>query len=536
MRRLHVGLGLVALLSTVVLAQSTASAPAFVIADVHVRPHSSDPNPFMTGGGLRGERFDLRDATMLDLITVAYGVEAETVLGGPNWLDRNRFDILAKAPQNTSRENLQLMLQGLLAERFKLAIHKDTGPVSSTVLTVVGDKPKMKAVTTETAGMSACTPSQTVPPGGVAIVTLSCHGVSMATFIEWLRGMGNGYVTTRLVDQTGLKGAWDFDVKWNPRYSVVQAGADFTTMFAALEQQLGLKLTLQNVPAPVLVVDSVNDVPTPNPSGVDAALPPPPPAEFDVADIKVSAPDAPTMGRLQPSGRLDFQGYTMKQLVTLAWNISDDELLAGAPRWFDTTKYSIVAKASEATGDQGFNFDDLRLMVRALLTERFKMATHLEDRPVAAYALLVADKPKLQPADPAHRSKCQDAAAAPGQKDPREANPVFNVWKTCQNVTMAEFAEDLSTLAPSYLREPVVDATGLAGAWDLTLYWSSFNIVHSAGPGDAGAGGTLGASAPSGALSLFDALQKQLGLKLELRKRPMPVLVIDHIDEQPSDN
>lgn len=473
---------------------------------------------------------------MLDLITVAYGVDAGTVLGGPNWLDRTRFDILAKAPRNTSHDDLQRMLQGLLAERFNLAIHKDTRPVSSTVLTVVGDKPKMKAAATETAGMSACTPSQTIPTGGVALVTLSCHGASMATLVEWLRNMGNGYITARLVDQTGLKGAWDFDVKFNPRYTVVQAGADFTTMFAALEQQLGLKLTLQDVPAPVLVVDGVNDAPTPNPSGVDASLPPPPPAEFDVADVKVSAPDAPTMGRLQRGGRLDFQGYTMKQLVTLAWDIRDDDLLAGAPSWFTTTKYSIVAKASEAAGDQGFNFDDLRLMVRALLTERFKIATHVEDRPVAAYTLLVADKPKLQPADPAHRSKCQDAAPAPGQKDPRDANPVLNVWKTCQNVTMAEFAEDLSVLAPSYLREPVVDATGLAGAWDLTLYWSSYNIVHAAGPGDADPGGTLGASTPSGALSLFDALQKQLGLKLELRKRPMPVLVIDHIDEQPSDN
>jgi uncharacterized protein (TIGR03435 family) len=506
------------------------------MADIHVRPRSSDPNPFMTGGDLRGERFDIRNATMVDLIAFAYGVEGGMVLGGPNWLDRKRFDILAQAPQRTPREDLQLMLQGLLAARFKLAIHKDTRPVASTTLTVIGEKPKMKAAAAETAGMSACTPSQTAPQGSIAIMTLSCHGASMTTFADWLRSMGNGYVTTRLVDQTGLTGAWDFDVKWNPRYAVIQAGAEFTTMFAALEQQLGLKLTLQDVPAPVLVVDGVNDVPTPNPSGVDAALPPPPPAEFDVADIKVSAPDARTMGRLQPNGRLDFQGYTMKQLVTLAWDIRDDELLAGEPKWFTTTRYSIVAKASEAMGDQGFNFADLRLMVRSLLKERFNMTTHVEDRPVTAYSLLVADKPKLQPADPSHRSKCQDATAGPGQKDPREANPMLNVWKICQNVTMADFAEDLSVLAPSYLRQPVVDATGLSGTYDLTLSWSNYTTVYASAQGDAGAGGTLAASTPSGALSLYDALQKQLGLKLELRKRPMPVLVIDHIDEQPSDN
>ena len=57
----------------------------------------------------------------------------ETVLGGPNWLDRDRFDIIAKAAAGSSQDNLKLMLQGLLADRFKLVSHKDTKPVASTV-------------------------------------------------------------------------------------------------------------------------------------------------------------------------------------------------------------------------------------------------------------------------------------------------------------------------------------------------------------------------------------------------------------------
>jgi uncharacterized protein (TIGR03435 family) len=83
----------------------------------------------------------------------------------------------------------------------------------------------------------------------------------------------------------------------------------------------------------------------------------------------------------------------------------------------------------------------------------------------------------------------------------------------------------------------VVDATGLDGAWDFTLSFSGINVLQGAGRGGnaaAGAGGVAGASDPTGGLSLFDAVQRQLGLKLELRKRPMPVLVIDHIEEKPS--
>jgi uncharacterized protein (TIGR03435 family) len=285
----------------------------------------------------------------------------------------------------------------------------------------------------------------------------------------------------------------------------------------------------------VLVVDAVNDKPTDNPSGVAQNLPPPPPAEFDVADIKLSPPDAKPNGGLQPGGRIDVQGVTMKELIALAWDTNDDELVAGAPKWFDVTKYTLVAKAPTSIAGTADNlqidFDDLRLMLRALLVERFNLTTHTEDRPVSAYTLVV-DKPKLQRADPANRTTCINGPA-PGAKDPRDANPMLNRLVTCQNMTMAQFAEDLPRIAAGYIKEPVVDATGLDGAWDFTLNFTG--VARLQAPGAAGAG-ALGASDPTGALSLFDALQKQLGVKLEMHKRPMPVLVIDHVEEKPINN
>jgi len=154
---------------------------------------------------------------------------------------------------------------------------------------------------------------------------------------------------------------------------------------------------------------------------------------------------------------------------------------------------------------------------------------------------LVAAKPKLTKADPANRTSCKEGPA-PAAKDPRDSRPVLSRLVTCQNITMADFADRLQSLAPGYIHAPVENATGIEGAWDVTFNFSTIGQLQGGGPGRGGdpgagaaAGGALTASDPSGALSLLDALEKQLGLKLETKKRSMPVLVIDHIEEKPTD-
>jgi uncharacterized protein (TIGR03435 family) len=169
------------------------------------------------------------------------------------------------------------------------------------------------------------------------------------------------------------------------------------------------------------------------------------------------------------------------------------------------------------------------------------MTTHTEDRPVSAYTL-VAAKPKLTKADPATRTSCKEGPA-PAAKDPRDSRPALSRLVTCQNITMADFADRLQGLAPGYVHAPVENATGIDGAWDLTVNFSPLNVLQGGGQGRGGvpgagaaAGGALTAPDPSGALSLPDALEKQLGLKLETKKRSMAVLVIDHVEEKPTDN
>ena len=94
-----------------------------------------------------------------------------------------------------------------------------------------------------------------------------------------------------MVDSTGLKGSWDFDIKWTGRGQLAAAGADGISIFDAVDKQLGLKLELQKVPMPVIVVDSVNEKPTDNPPGAATSLPPTP-TEFEVAVVKPSTPDS----------------------------------------------------------------------------------------------------------------------------------------------------------------------------------------------------------------------------------------------------
>jgi uncharacterized protein (TIGR03435 family) len=540
MRRAITCLSLVGLLSISGFSQSTT----FDVADVHASAKST--NRQMGGGSLRGGRYELRNATMLDLITIAYGIEADKVLGGPSWLEFNRYDVIAKAPNNTPQDELKLMLQGLLADRFKLVVHKDSKPVPAFILSLGKGKPKLKEA--DGSGTTGCQAQPSAPePGVIPLNVASCHNVTMEAFAQVLRQMAGGYVTSPAVDQTGLKGGWDFDVKWTGRGQLAQAGADGISLFDAIDRQLGLKLEPGKVEMPVIIVDSANDKPTPNPAEVTTSLPAPPPAEFEVADIKPTMPGVNgTNIRLQPNGRIDVQGATMKMLMQGAWNINSDELMAGGPKWLDTTRWDIVAKAVTAAAPgtpAQFDIDALRLMLRNLLIDRFKIQAHMEERPVTAYVLL-AVKPKLQKADPLGRTGWKEGPA-PASKDPRETTPILSRLVTCTNMTIAQFADLLPSMASGYLQTPVQDMTGIEGAYDFTLSFSPIGAVRGGGGrggGDRGgqpgppATGTSNAEDPSGALSLFDALTRQLGLKLEMQKRPLPVLVIDHIEEKPTEN
>ncbi len=120
------------------------------------------------------------------------------------------------------------------------------------------------------------------------------------------------------------------------------------------------------------------------------------------------------------------------------------------------------------------------------------------------------------------------------------ANTALSKAFTCVNMSTAQLADKLQGMAPGYIKHPVIDLTGIEGSWDFTLNFSPKRFVQGGGGrgGDSGGGGAAvgAASDPNGAISVFEALDRQLGLKLEQQKHPMPVVVIDHVEEKPIDN
>src|SRR5580692_11423279 len=135
---------LVVLLPGAAFHQDTGKPPAFDLADVHASaPSTSTLNSFMKGPFIGGGRYEVRTASMLDLVRTAYSLEPDKVVGGPNWLEADRFDVVAKAAPGSTPDTMKIMLQTLLAERFKLVVHDESRPMPAYALKA-GKKPLLK--------------------------------------------------------------------------------------------------------------------------------------------------------------------------------------------------------------------------------------------------------------------------------------------------------------------------------------------------------------------------------------------------------
>jgi uncharacterized protein (TIGR03435 family) len=509
MKRGYASLCLPIILLHAAFGQSTTPAAKLEAADVHV----SAPGADASGGARAPGRFELRGVTMLRLIMTAYGVEEDRVMGGPSWLDVDRFDIIAKAPSSLSEATLQPMLQALLADRFKLAIRNEDRPMPVYALTPGKRNPRLKEAT---AGDGDCK---------MALVdgqrTYTCHGVTMASLAERLPAAAPAYFDRPVVDRTGLTGAYDFTLQWTPRGRLgPEAAEGGGSLFEFLDKQLGIKVEPSSRPTPVVVIEHVNRTPSDNPPGVAEALAlPPAPAEFEVAAVHPSQPDSAQVFDLT-GGRFRAIGMSLKDLIAMAYGV-DDEMVTGGGNWLDSDHFDVNAK-TEPTA----SFAAIQAMLQTLLAKSFKLAVHKEDQPQPVYALtLGARGRKLAEADGSARSGCKLSIA----------DGVRNY--ACQNTTMAQLAEKLRSVAPLYLDHPVVDLTGLKGSYDFTLSWSPAGRVYGAGGAAAAqpSGAAPEAAAPSGALTVFEGIAK-LGLKLAAERHPLPVLVVDHVDHTPADN
>jgi uncharacterized protein (TIGR03435 family) len=565
MTRKLLALGPIVLSAAVIFCQSAKTPPAFVIADVHPSSQGTNaPIQNLKGPFIAGDRFELRNATLLDMIRLAYSpatnfmIDADNVVGGPSWLNFTQYDVTARTAANSSYENIKMMLRTLLADRFKLVIRNDSAPRPAYALTASG-KPALKEAS-DTGGGECKKQGGDTGPGFGAPVSYSCRSISMAAFAEAMGPIGFGsFSNARIVDQTGIKGVWDFDFKFTP---IRPTGTEGVSFVEAVQQQLGLNITPTKVPTPILVVTGANEKPTPNPPGVAKELPPLPP-EFEVADIKLTAPNSTGIPfQVQPGGRLQIHGATLRSLIVRAWGIrpADANDAVIGPKFIDSTRFDITAQAPifglppglpPAAASDGFlsrplrftDLDSMAPMLRSLLVQRFGLTFHNEERPLSAFKLTAA-KPKLQKADPSHRTGCRMEASS-------TAPPPRPVRFVCENITMAQFAAALpmydTASVMSRAEGPitnVLDATALQGAWDFTLNFTpeSRSGANPFAPtprpdlsSDPAKPGVGGPAPDPGSATFFEAMQKQLGLKLEKTRRPGPVMIIDHLEERPKE-
>jgi uncharacterized protein (TIGR03435 family) len=223
---------------------------------------------------------------------------------------------------------------------------------------------------------------------------------------------------------------------------------------------------------------------------------------FEVASIKPTPIDQynGSSGISSGHGRINGNGVTLKRCIIGAYGVGPSQIIGGPP-WLDTDRFEIAAKADGPAGD-----GDLMIMLQTLLADRFKLAIHRETRPLEALVLEVAKNgPKLEKAEEGANSSTNGSRGS-------------IVGKA---LTMSHFAWVLSRT----MNVPVVDGTGLAGAFNLTLQWSP-DADKPLKPGETGAD-----TGPS----IYTAIQQQLGLRLQARKTPIEVVVIDHA-EKPTEN
>ena len=228
---------------------------------------------------------------------------------------------------------------------------------------------------------------------------------------------------------------------------------------------------------------------------------------FEVASIKLHSGPVTMIGTTISGTRITLTAYTLSNLVTDAYNLKDYEVTA-ATGWIGADRYDIAARSS---GERAPTTDQVKQMLKVLLNERFQLKFHRETKEMPVYALVIAKSgPKLK----------ENAADGPrmllgmGKK-------AGDVRYTFTGSPMAQLVGDLSHI-PGVDR-PVIDQTALSGRYDMEL-----NLATQ--PGQNPATGLSGES-------VFTAIEEQLGLKLESRKAPIEVLVIDHAERpSPSEN
>lgn len=211
--------------------------PEFEVASIKPHPPGDGaPKVSMDPG-----RVTYTNVTVRSLIRQAYGLKVYPLSGGSDELSTDRYDIIATAPPETSKQATMLMLQALLEERFKLAAHRETKELPIYALVLGTNGPKFRAVQDDGSAPE-------IGSGGGH--QIRSHHISMKMLADMLRG----YIGDSVVDATGLTGLYDLNLDFTPDESM---SADGENLYEAVQRQLGLKLEARKGPVEVVIVDHV---------------------------------------------------------------------------------------------------------------------------------------------------------------------------------------------------------------------------------------------------------------------------------------
>ena len=262
---------------------------------------------------------------------------------------------------------------------------------------------------------------------------------------------------------------------------------------------------------------------------------------FEVASIRQNLSNDTRSFSAQPGGRLVVRNFAVQGLIAAAYEMADiqaliPERILGGPDWIESERYDIEAKAAtEFQFRPGAPPQDMFLMLRSLLEDRFKLTTHRETREMSIFELVVARKDRtLGPG--LHKSSVDcdalfaggRAAVPPAPRTPSGPPPCRVMGGPARTVAAGVTMRQLAANLSNHMQRFVVDKTGLTERFDLNLTWTPERLPAGSPPPG------IPPVDPNGA-SLVTALQEQLGLKLEAARGPVSVLVIDRVEHPTPD-
>ncbi len=537
--------------STPVFLKRVTERPAAGRRTFEVASVKRAPPP--TGNGINSSmrldpgRLTCSNVSLKKLIYESYGVKDYQV-SGPDWLGTEIYDITATVPPGVTRDDVQAMIQSLLADRFQLALHRDTREMPVLALVVGKSGPKLQEVEFARGSTSASArevhrrhrPDSQLhgipvtanrPPGagydrpqGLLFVHPEFHarsGPLRPRTGQWTHRRKRGR-RVAFHRHTGAARIEARSAQSSRRDS--GSGPRRKGPYGKLRRmsQTGGVRRIYRMRTPKKLRVGVCAVSAAVSGGRAFRAGSGSRPAFEVASVKPAQP--PTAGKILvymggDPGMVDYKNVSLKSVIARAYEMKEYQV--SGPAWLDSARFDILAKTPPNTPKE-----QIPAMLRNLLAERFQLSAHLEQKVMPAFAMLVGKSGfKLKPLDGETEDSLRMSIGPRGRQ-------------ISGSTTIANLAGSLAQI----MDRPVADLTEIKGTYNIDLEWVPDELegggVLAKMKAMAEAASTDPHGDPTGptGLTIFGALQEKLGIRLESRKSPVAIVVVDSVRQAPTEN